>query len=561
MPAHLDTDILSGAAPIGNAPPANTAFDTNNQQGGVPPQNPQQQSAFGGSGANAPNFVTILQSAASASSLSADGHEYVKKIREYLAAKQSGVQDTKVEIVTLTYPQEVMAFKFDTYVITLSFKEALPTLTDVPTAAWVTEIKKNLDLIMPGNILLMNIVVDPAMYRKHDAMAARILNTFWSVTNSTVMAVNLQSIEKQYMEITTNNVICTEYIERVSPHSVQARGDIKFMLSIRAPMKNNNNNMFAIQQQQDQLTAAFESTPILAVSAYTDFSTVTAGGLTKYLPAVHITDIVSQINSPNIIPLAVALAKEIFLDNGLWKAQFTTSLGRENANIGNLLPDKDGKPWRAENPGQVETFIAQNCTLPILFLDITEGRARIPGLERFAIPSEHNKVIDSYNRFIAGCTTEQFDLANSPAAYFGAENIGTLHISNRNGPQDIDSRFGDYLNTILHHVDRAQLCMGLLSRFVDPKIRIQQQKEFYPNVEPLYVNHSVILDGGVIQKLQALVRPRLKVINGTQTNGTLDISSLVALGQSYIPVAGGTYFGSGIGNNQTFGYAVNGGLF
>lgn len=538
------TEFLGGV----QEPPIMGATGAPAPEGIIPPVNNAQSSGNQGQ-QNAPDFISVVRKAASATAMSSDGTKYVKTLKEYVEDKGTGIR-----IVPLSYPYETLAFVQGKNAFTLVFSEANRKEENLPTASFTKAAMQTLHSVMGNDIVMRNcIVVTPQDYSKPEVMGAHLLNSFDAVSNKEIRGLDINSMTKFQLELSTNGQTYDDFIRRCDPHGVPARADLKMTLSLNVPRrKNATYNLF------DQ--ADVDKMEIAAIGAYVVFIRTrdATSGYNKFIPEIHISNIVTAIPFEGLLPVILALATDTLIDGQYWKHQFSNLSANGNTpNIGTLINDpQTGAPWRATNLTERDQFIQYHTLPPVLVLDVVEGRARVPGLELFAFGSNlgaAQHIVNMYNKFLGSKVIPD---NSQPAVYLAQEYIGYF----QSGASYNDSRWVDYLNMMIHHSQQQAQCEALCAHYNQPLDHLNIVRNLVPDVTLHYVNHIVSLDPKVLRPTQTVVHQSLKTINGTQIAGSVDVSMLLTMGQGFVQSPTNGWY-QNVGTNNQFTQVYNPNLF
>ena len=503
--------IEENIAPL--APTVGRAGVDQNQQQPQYQQNMQQPQMT----ASAPDFLSVARRIQQATAMSNAGAEYVAGVKKFLAERAPDIK-----VVALSYPAESLAFVLADKAIALIFSDAVRVEDNVPTIAHARNVLLNLRDVVGANVnLIRTVVVTPDMYPLVTNMGVYIANALISSVDPDINALTVESLEKYQVEVSNNPTVYDNFVKQYDPHGVPARADLKLTVSLNVPRRNSNNvDLFG--------KVDIERTDIAAIGAYVIFSQHLENGNIKFLPEIHISNIVSSIMTPGIVDLLLGLAATQLYDNQFWKAQFSNLASNMAPNIGNLVVNQaDNQAFKAENLAQRDKVIADFCSAPMLFLDIAEGRAVIPGLERFALPEWAPQLITSANNFMCGAS--MLSPAMTPAVSFYQEYIGFY----QNGSELFDSRWIDYLNLMIRHPELRESYKALLSHQPNADLQLNVIRQCQPDVQIHYDNHVVALSGAFIRPLQNVIRTRVKLINAQQQMGAIDITGMMQMGREF----------------------------
>lgn len=521
---------MMGNGPLGAA--------GNPADGFIPPAGNQQQTAGSQGQQNAPDFISVVRKAASATAMSSEGTKYVKTLKEYVEDKGNGIK-----IIPLSYPYETMAFVKGKNAFTLVFSEANRKEENLPTASFTKAAGQTLQSVVGPDVSMRNcIIVTPQDYCKPEVMGAHLLNSFDAVSNSEIRGLDINSMTKFQLEIATNGQIYDDFIRRCDPMGVPARADLKLTVSLNVPRRKTSTYDIFSQADVDKMEIA-------AIGAYTIFVRTNdpATGGAKFIPEIHISNIVTAIPFAGLLPVILALATDTLIDGQYWKTQFSNLGGPNTPNIGTLINDPNtGAPWHASNITERDQFIQMYTLPPVLVLDVVEGRARVPGLELFALGTfrdANNHIVNMYNKFLGGNVIPQNSM---PAVYIAQEYIGYF----QSGASYNDSRWIDYLNMMIHHAQQKAQCDALCAHYNQPQDHLNIIRSLASDVSLHYVNHIVSLDPKIIRSTQQVVHQAIKTINGTQISGSVDVSLLLQNGQGFVQSPVNGWYQGNINANQ-----------
>lgn len=530
MDETINNSVNAGNIPAAPVPPAmgGTRVDQGGAPAGVTMDNQGRTAA--------PDFLNAIRRTALATAMSSRGMEYVKNLKAAIAEKGGN----RFEVRTLSYPPESLAIISGNVGICLLFSEAIRRDDNLPVSAMTRNVLTTFNEQVGTKVRMVNtIVVTPADYDRAAVMAAHIINALNSLTEAAISNMDIRSLQNFPLEISTNPDTYDNFNAKYNPHGVAARADITLTISASIPRKNTRGdaNLFSQAEIDTKIDVA-------SIGAYTIFSATNDNGVLKYQPEIHISEITSPIMTEGMIPLLLSLATDCLITNQFWKFQFSDLGGQHHPNIGNLVNDTaTGQPWRATNLQERDEFIKRNCTPPILFLDVVEGRARIPGLERYSLPEWYPHIIDDYNRFLCAAegSPEFTPRSAAPGLISWREYLGTF----QSGSELMDSRWVDFLSVMVHRSTERVSCERLLNHQEHEQDQVNVVRDFAPNLNLLYVNTVVALHPEVIRNVQAAVHKVVRTLNGNVTTGVVDMSSLASMGRGFIATPTNTFY-----NNQ-----------
>lgn len=489
-------------------------------------QQPQPNDGRG----RAPNFLGVFRNNMVAASMTPEGTRYVETLRRTLKENSNDVGgQEEFRVSTLTYPPRTVVISKGRDAIALLFSEANHHDENTPLAALTLKVANAAKKQLGSDMVLNNtIVVTPDDYEKVTVMANHVINTLRCITSPEINSLTIGDMNNCSLEVSTSKAVYEDFIRRNNPHGVPARADVSLVITLD-DHTDQNRRADNILRQADSSSR----TEIAAIGLYTTFVYVTVNGALKFLPEVHISEITTPMGMEGMIPLCLSLAAEFVLQNRLWLAQFSDNSGPNIPNIGNLVQDPaTGEPFRVDTLASRDSFVAVNCVQPVLMLDVVEGRARIPGLERYSIPEWYPHIIDSYNRFLraGGGGLIPIDRNLAPATISYRTYTGTA----KSGIQTLDSRWVDFLSVMVHRSSERTELERLLRHYDDERQQVAALRQYAVDLQLLYVNHTVTVLPNVLNAVRAAVTRQVRTVNGQlNTGGYIDMSSVAELGQAY----------------------------
>lgn len=520
------------ANPLENVQITNNSGSSAVQAGRV--DNPKTETVYGTTPVKSLGDLTRLFKVTS--TISENGRKYIDRVKEVIMQ-----QDKNVKTEVLTIPAETIVFYKAHHCIVLLFSEALSREDDKPLIGHAKAAKTTVETIFGNNMFINNVIlVTPEDYTRPENMATYILNSFVAILEPSISNITWETFKDYQIQVSSSPDMYDSFVSKYSPHGVPARADLKLCIyATKSGNINPRNNVLWIEDK--------DKIDIAAVGAYIRFSCQSNAVMPKYIPEIHISEILCGIPSANIIPLILGIAKAVLMDQNVWKSQFLDFGGANNPNIGNLISDQNGSPFRVENHTQLDQLIATYCEHPILILDISEGRARVIGLEQYSFALENAN--NTANNFfglnqdglpILGKTVVPFQLS-------GEEFSGYI----RNGATYVDSRWADYLNLMIHNYTTPMRCRALLNHFVNPIDQIKALRELGQEVVTLYTNYITLIRPEYINPIQAEIMKKMRINISNQATGYMDLSGFYNAAQGfvqnpYVAAGSGTY------NNQFY---------
>jgi len=460
-------------------------------------------SAPGPSTMSAGNVMNVLSHFSATGATTEGVEKYLTELKAALNRDGSLVKD-KVELIRLNQPRGAWAVISGSAAYILLFVELLPTQTTVdyqPLSGYIEYAHRALMEYNPKLALLNAPLVQPQDYGRVNNMARRIGN-YLAVANMPV--AEREKLNLSYLGQGTEYVIDADinnvraFINQNSPHEVQARADIGFLVSVKQQK--------APGAQQMLLD---ETRPIMAVTGFTDIVRRQFQEGEKFLPIVRITDIAPEIPLPGMIALAQACAVEEFILQQRWKQPFS-SFAKGEPNVGNLAddPDDKNKLFFAKNPQERDVFINLNFVPPALAVDVTEGRDRIPHLAAYANPKKAGAVLDVIGQFFGARPN-----LNGPAS--AVDMVEYIGVDSTQGHLR-DSRNNDYLNMVAKLGGLKDQGLSLLTYYQEPALRARALGALVPTFRSLHLNSTAVVSYELMSWLIQMVRSNM-TIRATQT--------------------------------------------
>lgn len=475
------------------------------------------------------NFLDALKQSSAPSSLSANGRDYRDRVSQLLDQQD---MLSKITRISLPSPADSLFFVCNGFAFGLCFHESVTRIADsvnIPASAVCKQMEEAFSKHPEGEKcnIIGSILVTTDCYRKPEQMATHILNVFNSISNPMIRSITAKSMNVATFDIITNRDQCNNFVERNSPHGVPLRNNLQMLVVVR-PNRAQRNQADLVLRPEEQLQYSNDTYELVAISAYTTFNRHQQSN--KFIPLVNVTDVISGMWSVNVLPIALHVARECLLTQNLWKNQFLV-FNDKFPNVGNLLMDQTGNDlWRVENTNQVERFFAEQCTLPSLFLQVTDGRAQIPGWSLLVSSNiqQQNVLRNMFDQFFG---REIMQNPNVPfPKYVKFEYTGTVSL---NG-ETVDTRKLDYLQVVLNHKTNAQEhAINLLSDPTFPNAKLDYLKKYYDDITPLYFTHTAWIPPEFINAISSAIAPDLRIINTATNMGTIDMSSFVAAAGGY----------------------------
>jgi len=494
-----------------------------------PPPNPSGSNQSGGPRLN--SFAELIGKLGTGVTMSSDGQDYLKKIRGYL---EDSANSFRIISTRLSYPNEAYLFSDEnrTTGIILIFKEAQEMLDNdnyIPSVIANT-VNNCFNEYNKCNILNC-ILVTREDYKKDQAMGQHIRSAIMCAMLDEFAGLKLSNLGNQRFVIDGNIDRVNNFCRKVSPHEILPITQFGFNVGLTT----NVNNMFTMSNKEN-----FDVKTIAAVCGYTEFLQVSqnffgqnqavyqSGAVaTKFIPVVNISEIITVVPATPLLNVLVWMALNVFIYGEMWKTPFANYGTNEGPNIGNLIVDPNTNvPFSVLNPQQREQFINMYCEPPSLVLNVTEGRARIPGIDKYADPTKQRDIAIQYSSFI-GNTLSSTDIDNMRATTFTySEFIGNAVIKGN----IVDSRWVTFLNVLANDPGEHQTFQPLLHRNDNnPSARLPIIKTLTDNnYQTNHINYICVLDAEVLRVLGKTLMNQVKVVSDiNNTASTVDINSMI----------------------------------
>lgn len=475
----------------------------------------------------AKNILDLMQSMQTASQLSDAGREYVTKIAQALGIKE---------------PIRLPSDKFESVIFTDSgmrgvliiFAETYRNLEGVPATEFIRDIAARFKSM--GGTLLESVVINDYDYRNVDRMVSWLSNTFTSNSDPRVANLSVSTLIQTDYYVVTDMTEVRNFITAYSPHSVPERDDIGALVCAVVPKQ----NVFGGRTET-------EYRPIFAFTGYTEMvanNSSAFGTRTQFIPIVTISSIVSALPARNLIGFVLPLAADLFIRRGLWLRPYS-QFAADRPNLGTLITEEGTtNMWFAKDIPQRNAFLSQYVVQPSLAVDVTDGRARIAGLDNLIWHPEKS-VAD-----VANFLGQSMNMIN-PVMLKYTNYVGT--VAGNKGELPVDSRTVDYLNlaTDIKSIDRLR---PFLYQPPVPFERMRQIKDLKSDVVTLYSSTRAVLDVTYVKFLAtALSQAGMKITYDSMNNqGEFSFDALLAA-NSTNNFSNLTGFGTGGGGYVGFG--------
>lgn len=391
-----------------------------------------------------------------------------------------------------------------------------------------------------GNIRILNVIgIGPEDYDKINTMITDIKNTFISDIEADFVSMNIETIKSSKFIINSSIERVNTFIRMQSPHGIPMAMDTGFTIDIQYPSakqqtfminQNNHNNMETMTLAA--ITAKISFVADNAMANNTMFGSQ-FGGMTPqklFLPVITITDIVTIVKSPNLIPVYLCAAYKAFIQNGLWKATFK-NFGVKNAvNIGNLVENPTTHTlYEFSTEADVEAFINACCHSPIIVVATNEGRSRIPGIEWFASDRSKDILGGLFNTFTSSNAFDpnKFSIVN----YRYPEYIGYTIF---NG-EYVDSRYVDFLRMVRDNPNNALEFRPLLQLDGDPVNRVRMIRSFSPEFTTKYLVMNNVISFDTMTSLSDTISRVVNIVfdQYSKNSSIINPDGLIGISRAY----------------------------
>lgn len=494
--------------------------------------NQQNQNAnpTGGGFDNIVNLSDIFQLSHS-SSWTGSASEYLQNIRKILEDSASIV---RAQMVTLT--DTAVAFISGNNAIVLVRESDIANLQSISNETLLMIASESIKTKLVGKNVLNIISVNKTMFNRPEQMASHLMQIFAGQSES-VNQFNLRSFNannRWVINIDDNMTNVRQFFDNNSPYPAIC-GSFGFVASL---VDKQSRNFNTVQQPR----------PMFGITGYNDFIRDNTTG--KFVPMVHITDILSVLPASKMLALVLPLVADVVISRGLWSQQFT-ALGADGINIGNLINDTEkGKPWEVKSDADLRDMFRNFICPPILCIDVKSGGADIPGLYRIVRPTDHRSLIEDIYGFVG--ETPDFSIPISQNIY--KEIVGIFEITKNKFQDVMDIRDMTYLYAISKSKYSPALEYLLTRNDLDPIRRFEHLRNLIGgDVIPTHLSITAILNGRFLNEIAKVVARNISVEFQNAREIPIDINRF--MDQAFQPgmsIFGQNNAGSVLGGNWTF---------
>jgi hypothetical protein len=414
------------------------------------------------------------------------------KAAEYIGAIRGIVEDPaqQLQVTVKKLRENIFGFSSSKYTILIVIESGSKSFGDIINDDMSEPILVFKESYPTDQELINVVTVDQYSLDRSPQMASYIIRAITAkVDPATNFTINDIRREEQLV-IDTDPNTAKRFLDKHSCKAVTAV-DFGFVVSL-------------VNKHKFMQKPYLRGDEFFGVGGYVEFTRedTAPGTPIKFLPIIHITEITSVIPIPNIMALAIPIAAEVFIGAGLWKQPFM-NISKKGINIGNLIEEKNGKPWAAKNEVELSEFFMQYIGQPILCLDIVSGHARLPGIGKFASDVHHNDIIDSFAKFL----DIPKQSLGSPARVIFREIVGVAEVSADISPNGLlDTRDITYLFAI-NKLGNTPGVSTLKHRYPKAESRIECiREELSISATPLAMNFCTMLNGQFVQACSAAVK-------------------------------------------------------
>lgn len=511
----------------GDAPSVNSnGTDASQQQA--------QQTTQGLAGATRPNvnadapettmsFYETVGGFGLASDLSDKGKEFLNIIDAAMEDKNfASKYNWKIEVLGLSVINDSRAIIVNNKAVILIMSETNQTNENFPTIRFERKAVDEITRLRPGTQTLMTLVITPEDYNRASRFATYIKNLFVIVNRGQGLTLGMIRKDTIFSFADDQDSYERAYAE-INPHAIPLRHDL--CLTIYMQPKNRFNNGYGqgtseadVYNRDDQSDRKSFAT----IGGYVEFIKDNAYGY-KYMPVVHISEISARYPDEALIPLFLIIATKRFITARTWQMpyrQMRNDCHGNAVNLGALFPDGNGGRWTITRQEDFDKTIVSSFYDAQIVLDITEGRAMIPGLMMYTLPDGNviTKILQLYANTIGASipmpTVSPFSL--ECPFYRGYYSFGSTKL---------DSANIDFLTEYIKRPNKASECEKLLVQKANPAERAAEDREFESDVKFYYRTYVIGLDPKLLIDLDTTMQAQNFQFQGlTQMNGIYNIS-------------------------------------
>jgi hypothetical protein len=458
----------------------------------------------------------ILSRFGMSASLSAEARDYLKNLELEATELLSTLGGRPAKITITPVPCEkvpIMKISADNKIhLLMAFTDTYQPPIDAPftpPSRFMAEAAR--DLINAGTHIATTLVVTPESYALRPKMVRFIVHAFLSQLNKQDFQISLEALKNDRYIVRTRVADVRKAIEEHYPVATIPPFDVGLAVYTNPTERNGTSHLlFAIGAQ-----TVFVSTSQTGMGY--------AGVPQAATPITVITVMVEPAPSLSMTIFGLSLAADGFFSRQMWRDQFT-DFRKGEPNIGNLIPDADGKPFHVGDAYTLQEFISTKLQHPpLLALDIADGAPRVCGMELICA----NLVNQDIAQFL-GRPIEELHTGISAGVhmqYSGCFGDGT------------DTRAVTYLRLCAEDPTNVAAYIPLLVRNTNPEFTLRALAELYNNqtIVPLYSCNRTIINAAFLNLLASIVSPQLDLTWETDTSvinnaGRLPAGDVAAFG-------------------------------
>lgn len=357
---------------------------------------------------------------------------------------------------------------------------------NLPTVILESKARDELIRLYPHIQILMNIVITPYDYARAESFIKFIRRVL----------PDEAKIHERWVRLLSDNILSlsdnlSDYesaYSMISPHAVPLRADLHLTVysSPKSQIRLRDNRTEGDMGYYKNIGTDVDREPLAAIGGYVEFIKERQN-VVRYLPVVHISEISSRIADASLIPFLLKLAMKKFISTrSRWLDLYISQWGgayNNPINICDLCTD-ECRPWEITNHEDLDYIAARYFDHVQLVLDVTDGRAVIPDLLKFA--SSDTRDIDSILKLYTNMSGEQTDMTRlNPFQKICTFYRGSCSFKRRIS----DSAKIDFLNECLDGNDEAD-CQRLLIQKTAAD-RVMAERKFAKDLK-LYYRTAVI---------------------------------------------------------------------
>ncbi len=286
-----------------------------------------------------------------------------------------------IEVMTLQTFQGNSVVIAENKAIVLIMADANHLREYVPTVVLEKKAREELTKLRPDIQILMNIVITPEDYVRVEIFVNYIRKVFVAELSKQMSLGEL--IKNNTLEVSENPNDYDFAYSMLNPHTVPLRHDLCLTIYLTSKDGKRITDYLIDDESEKNYGSDSPSTcmPLATIAGYTEFIKDREYE-SKYLPVVHISEISSAILDKALIPFFLKLAMKKFINDGMWldNCSWMRSQIRGQVDFGALFPDDNGNPLVIDRPGIFDKAVASSFDNVQLVIDVTDGRATIPGL-------------------------------------------------------------------------------------------------------------------------------------------------------------------------------------